>query len=208
MDDNNPLDILQSASVEGAGAGARVIREVIRTPAFLEIIKTNMAELDPESARYAIRTVLWEDPELTLSLASTAPQVVNYLVEAVLELGRQLNHFPGPLLDAFMDQLGTGFDAGRVRELPGVYSPLLEKVDFQRKAARAAGAAVNAVARTINRAAERNPYFLRDAVTGVDGREIGRAVFAVMRSACLWGFSVITRVFKSVAGYGMRGDPS
>jgi hypothetical protein len=193
---------------EGAGAGARVIREIIRTPAFLEIIKTNMAGLDPEGAGIAVRTLLWEDPELALSLASLTPDVVNYLVEAVLELGRQLNTFPGPLLDAFVDQLSKGVDVDRMREVPLVLGPVMEKVDFPQRAARAAGAVVNAVARTINRAAERNPYFLRDSIAGVDSREVGRAAFAVLRSACLWGFSAMVNIFRSVAGYGMRGDRS
>jgi hypothetical protein len=206
--DSNGLDANVPGRGEGAGARARVMREVIRTPAFLEIIQTNMAALDPEGASIAVRTLLWEDPELALSLAGATPEVINYLVEAVLELGRQLNTFPGPLLDAFIDQLSTGVNVDRMREVPVVLGPVMEKVDFQRRAAQAAGSVVNAVARSINRAAARNPYFLRDSISGVDGREVGRAAYAVVRSACLWSFSGIVKVLKSVAGYGMRGDAS
>ncbi|MHB8896785.1 MAG: hypothetical protein ACYC99_16645 [Candidatus Geothermincolia bacterium] len=185
---------------EGARAGARLMREIIRTPAFLEIIKTNMVALDPEGARMAVRTVLWEDPELTLSIASTVPEVINYLVEAVVELGRQLGQFPAPLLDAFLTQLVSGIDTGAMREAPVVYGPLLEKVGFQQKAVTAFGSAMNAVARAINRTAAKNPYFVRDSLEAVDGREVGRAAWAVTRSLALWGFSAAAKVFRRLAG--------
>lgn len=185
-------------TVEGPRAGARVMREIMRTPAFLELIKTNMVALDPEGARMAVRTILWEDPELTLSLASTVPDVVSYLVEAVLELGRQLNQFPAPLLDAFIDQLASGVDAQAFREIPGVYGPLMEKVGFPEKATRMFGSAVNAVARAINRSAEKNPYFVRDSMEAVDGREVARAAFSVTRSLALWALSALSKVIKKL----------
>jgi len=185
---------------EGARAGARLMREVIRTPAFLEIIKTNMVALDPEGARLAVRTVLWEDPELTLSLAGTAPEAINYLVEAVLELGRQLEQFPAPLLDAFLDQLIGGIDTGSLREVPAVYGPLMEKMGFPQRAASALSAAVNALARAINRTAAQNPQFLRDSMEAVDGGEVARAAWAIARSMALWGFSAAKELFKRLAG--------
>jgi hypothetical protein len=176
------------------------MREVIRTPAFLEIIKTNMVALDPEGARLAVRTVLWEDPELTLSLAGTAPEAINYLVEAVLELGRQLEQFPAPLLDAFLDQLIGGIDTGSLREVPAVYGPLMEKMGFPQRAASALSAAVNALARAINRTAAQNPQFLRDSMEAVDGGEVARAAWAIARSMALWGFSAAKELFKRLAG--------
>jgi len=183
-----------------AGAGARVIREIMRTPAFLEIVKTNMGGWDPEGARLAVRTLLWEDPEFALSLAGIAPELVNYLVEAVLELGRQMNTFPAPLLDAFVDQLTEAVDIDSARQVPEVYGPLLEKVDIQRRLRPAIGAAVNLVSRTINRAAEKNPYFVRDACAAVDGREAVRAAWAVTKSIALWGFSAAAKLFRRFTG--------
>jgi hypothetical protein len=190
---------------EGAMAGARVIREIIRTPAFLEIIKTNMTALDPEGARMAVRTVLWEDPELTLSLAGTAPEIINYLVEAVLELGRQLNQFPAPLLDAFLDQLMNGVNVEGMREVPAAYAPLLDKIDGKQRARVAMGAAINAVARAVNKAAAGNPNFVRDSMPVVDGREVGRAARAVARSTALWCFSGMARLFKKLVAAASRG---
>lgn len=195
---------------DGPRAGARVMREIIRTPAFLELIRTNMVVLDPDGAREAVRAILWEDPELALSLASAVPEVVNYLVEAALETGRQLNGFPAPLLDAFLDRLANGVAPEPVLELPAVYGPLAEKVGLSRRAAGLFGGAVNALARAINRAAKENPYFVRDSLVAVDGREVGRAALSVLRSLALWGFSAVARFLNGPAGRrdkrGMRGD--
>lgn len=185
---------------DGPRAGARVMREIIRTPAFLELIRTNMVVLDPEGAREAVRTILWEDPELTLSLASTVPETVNYLVEAVLELGRQLNQFPAPLLDAFADQLIGGIDPEPLRELPGVYGPLAGKLGLSRRAAGLFGSAVNAAARAVNNAARNNPYFVRDSMVAVDGREVARAAFSVARSLALWGLSAVAGLVRRLSG--------
>lgn len=195
---------------DGPRAGARVMREIIRTPAFLEIIRTNMVALDPDGAREAVRAILWEDPELTLSLASSLPEVVNYLVEAALELGRQLNGFPDPLLDAFLDRLVGGVAREPFFELPAVYGPLAVKVGLSRRAAGLFGGAVNALARAINGAAKENPHFVRDLMVAVDGREVGRAALAVLRSLALWGCSAVARFLNGPAGRrekrGMRGD--
>ncbi len=177
-----------------------MMREVIRTPAFLEIIKSNMSSADPERARLAVRTVLWEDPELTLSLAGVAPEVVNYLIEAVLELGRQLNGFPAPLLSAFLDELGRGVNSAGLREIPDVYGPLIEKTELAKKAAPAFGAAVNAGSRAVNRAAGRNPYFVGDLMGAIDGRQLARAAFAVARSILLWGYTAAVRLVVKMTG--------
>ena len=195
-------DVLRSE--DAGGAGARVLREVMRTPAFMSIIKMNIASLDPENAALLVRTMLWEDSELSLSMVALAPDMVNYVVEAVLELARQLDHFPAPLLDAFLDELAGGIDTDRMREVPAAYGRIAEKVDAGRRLAQALGAAVNAGAKMINRAAGRNPYFLRDALAEVDGREVARAGFAVVRSACLWGYSALKKMIERVAGQNAR----
>lgn len=174
------------ATAGGAGAGARVLREIIRTPAFLELIKVNSSDLDPEAARELVRTLMWEDVELSLSLVGTLPEVVNYLAAALLELGGQMNGFPGGLLRQFVEQAAAEIDLETLKEFPATFSPLLEKVGFGRAAAIGFGRAVNAGARFVTEAQGKNPDFVRDAMSGVDGRELARAVFAVARSLARW----------------------
>jgi hypothetical protein len=168
------------------GAGSRVLREIIRTPAFLEIIKLHASGLDPESARELVRAFLWEDVELSLSLVGTVPEMVNYLAAAALELGRQMNNFPGGLLDQYVTQIGSEIDVEVLNEFPGVFGPLLENIRFKETAAMGLGKAVNAGAGFVNRAAASNPHFVRDLCSEVDGREVLRASFAVGRSVMKW----------------------
>lgn len=179
-------------SPEGqSGAGARVLREIIRTPAFLEIIRMHARDLDPEDARELVRTFLWEDVELSLSTVGSISEVVNYLAAAVLELGRQMNNFPGTLLEQYVSQAVSEIDTDVLRQYPEVFGPLLENLRAGENAALATGAAVNAVAGFVNRAAAANQHFVKDALACVDGREVARAAFAVLRSGALWLFSVI-----------------
>jgi len=199
-------DSYQPEGSEDVGAGARLLREVIRTPTFMSIIRTNMDALDPACAKAAVRTMMWEDPELSLSLLGLAPDVVNYVIEAVLEMGRQLDNLPGPLLDAFLEQVGQGIDRDKIRQIPAVFGPVVEKLDVQRRVALVLGAAVNSGARMVTGAAGRDPYFLRDILSEVDGHEVARAGLAVLKSACLWGYAAVKKVLNLAAGHAMRGD--
>jgi hypothetical protein len=169
-----------------AGLGARVLREIIRTPAFLQIIKLHARDFDPESAREVVRTFLWEDADLSLSLVGTLPELVNYLSALVLELGRQMNNFPGGLLDQYVSQAVTEIDLETFKEYPEVFGPLLENMRFGEAAAVAVGKTVNTLADTVTRTAARNPDFMKDILGQVDGRALLRATLAVVRSAVRW----------------------
>jgi hypothetical protein len=182
------------------GAGARVLREIIRTPAFLEIIKSNSKGLDPEDARELVRTFVWEDVELSLSLVGNIPEIINYLAAAVLELGTQMNNFPGGLLDQFVMQVGSGIDLEVLNQYPAVFGPLLENIGFAELAAAALGSAVNAGADVIVKAVEKNPDLLRDTLGQVEGRKLLRAAFALARSAVRWVVSGITGLAGRRAG--------
>jgi len=114
-------------SVE-AGVGARVIREIIRTPVFLEMIKADADQRNPDAARQMVQTLLWEDASLSLGLMGASPAVMNYIIEALLEIGRQLNEFPDAILSEFLSQMAGDVSSGRLRELPEVYGPLLERI--------------------------------------------------------------------------------
>ena len=171
------------------GAGARVLREIIRTPAFQEIIRTNISGLDPGDARDMVRAFLREDINLSISLMGMSPVVINYLVEAVLELGRQLAGFPPALLETFVSQMTSEIDSEAMKEIPEVYGPLLEGIlespERQEAFAAALGRLVTSSARFLNRSISRNPYFLRDVLANVDMKEVLWTVVSIFRSILL-----------------------
>jgi hypothetical protein len=72
---------------EAAGTMVRLLREIIRTPAFVEVIKANLGTFEEESARELVCTLMNEDPELSVSVATTLAQMVNYLAAGLAEFG-------------------------------------------------------------------------------------------------------------------------
>jgi len=182
------------------GAGARVLREVIRTPAFLEIIKTNMTGFEPEDARVLVRTFLREDANLSLSLIGTSPVVINYIVEAILEMGRQLAGFPPALLDTFVSQMTSEIDSDALKEIPEVYGPLLEKIlespEGQEAFAASLGRFITSSARFLNRSMSENPLFLRDVLANVDMKEVLWTIVSICRSILLSLFSCAYRLIR------------
>lgn len=188
-----------------AGAAARVLREIIRTPAFAEMIKTNASGLDPEAARELVRTVLLEDVNLSLSISGTLPDVINYVLEAALEAGRVFDGLPPKLITSFGEQVAERIDLEKVAELPLVYGPLLQKAGARDSAAGVLAKLINAGARWVNRAATRDPYFLRDIAEQVDGLEVLRAGMAIARSVALTVSSWTGRLVSRVSGFVMKG---
>ncbi len=136
----------------GAGAGARVLKEVLRTPAFVELIKTNAFECDPENAREFVRTLLFEDVALALGFVASLPSYLNYMAEAAVEMGRSMSSLPAPLLNDFAERFLQDVDSGKIAELPEAYGPVIEAAlssdEMRMRAADAVQGAVNAALKT------------------------------------------------------------
>jgi hypothetical protein len=185
----------EAVEPEEPGTVVRLLREIIKTPAFVEVIKTNLGTFDEESARQLVRTLMREDPELSVTVAATFPQIVNYLAAAVAEFGQQLDNLPEGLGDQYLEQFTLGIDSERFQEIAEVYQSFVDRVDLKRTAISAFGRSVNALAGAINTTASRNPYFLRDALADVDGMQVFRAFLAVAGSAFLCLVSRVMRLF-------------
>ncbi|MHA1570120.1 MAG: hypothetical protein ACTSXZ_11680, partial [Alphaproteobacteria bacterium] len=170
-----------SSEVDREAAGARILREVLRTPAFRDIIKLNLAATKPEAARELVRTLIWEDPNLSLSLAAASPQTINALVEALLELGRQLGRFPPDLTDQYVRQIAAEVDGERLRELPRVWAPLLLR--HLPVIANAHCETIKALAESLDgMPSEERAERLRTAIRYMDGTVWGETTTAVAQA--------------------------
>lgn len=110
------------------GLSERIAREIIATPALKELILLQMKDIKAETAPGLVRTLLWGDPGISMSLFGALPDAVNWLLELLLELGRQLNGLPEPLLKDILGQVGTGIDGERLQQLPDVYAQLAKRL--------------------------------------------------------------------------------
>ena len=110
------------------GLSERVLAEGLRTPVLKELIILMMKDIDADTAPGLVKTVLWGEAGVSLSLFGAVPDMVNWLLEFLLETGRQLDGIPGPLLKEFLVQVGSGIDSERLRQFPGVYGDLAKRL--------------------------------------------------------------------------------
>ena len=110
------------------GLGERLLKEIIATPALKEVILLQMKGIRPEAASGLAKTLLWGDPGISMSLFGTLPDVVNWLLELLLEFGRQLNDLPEPLLKDILGRIGASIDRERLSRFPEVYGALLRRL--------------------------------------------------------------------------------
>lgn len=112
------------------GFSERILREVIATPAMKELILLALKDIKPETAPGLVKTLLWGDPGVSMSLFGALPDFANWLLELLLELGRQLNGLPEPLLKDILGQIGKGIDSDRLKQFPSVYAQLANRLLF------------------------------------------------------------------------------
>lgn len=142
------------------GLGERLLKEVIATPALKEVILLQMKGIRPEAASGLVKTLLWGDPGISMSLFGAFPDLANWLLEFLLELGRQLNGLPEPLLKDILGRIGGGIDRERLGRFPEVYGALLRRLAVGEgstpdEVREAAVAALNRLLSSLDRATAR-----------------------------------------------------
>ncbi|MBN1365634.1 MAG: hypothetical protein JW976_12560 [Syntrophaceae bacterium] len=89
----------------------RVLRELLKKPGFKETIRTVLQNIDPDSSRRFVQTLMWQDPEFFMALLGAVPSIVNSLIQGVDEALIQINEkFPSQLLHDFMKPLVLSID--------------------------------------------------------------------------------------------------
>ncbi len=107
------------------GALPGLVRELMRSPGFKELVNLHLRGIDPKSARELVRAFLWEDVGFSMGVLGVSPKLLNWLVEALIELGVQLNNFTKDILRDFLVRMGKDLDVERMKALPGAYAPIL-----------------------------------------------------------------------------------
>jgi hypothetical protein len=133
-----------------------VVRELIRTPAFKELLLIHLRGINPENARELVKAALWEDVAFSMSIMGASPGLINSLAEALVELGVQLNNFTEDILKDFMVQLGRDIDVETIKSIPAAYAPMANKLLLEdREALDGLIAGLGSLAEDMARAAER-----------------------------------------------------
>lgn len=115
-------EIAERGIIDGAD---RMLKELIRTPRFKEVVTILLNSIDPPAARGLVRTLFWEDPVLFMSIFGALPAFANAAIEAAAEAAGQLRMLPAPLLEDFIERLAEGVDGATVGEAAGVLVSLV-----------------------------------------------------------------------------------
>ncbi len=100
-------------------AADRILRELIRTPKFKEALIILLNSIDPPAARRLVRTFMWGDPGVLMSIMGSLPQMINTGSEAMAELAAQMNTMPPLLLQDFLNRVFAGVDGAAAGEAAG-----------------------------------------------------------------------------------------
>ena len=96
----------------------RVLKELLKKPAFKENVRTVLQNIDPESGRRLVRTLMWQDPEFFLGVLGAIPSIVNSLIQCVDEALIQVNEkFSPQLLHDFMKPLVLSIDKNTLESI-------------------------------------------------------------------------------------------
>ena len=122
------MEATNQTTADPRGLSERVLSEILQTPVLKELIILMMKDIDPDAAPGLVRTVLWGEAGVSISLFGAFPDMVNWLLEFLLETGRQLNSIPAPLLKEFLVRVGSAIDSERLGQFPGVYGDLAKRL--------------------------------------------------------------------------------
>jgi hypothetical protein len=148
----------EEAAGDAAGGSALpgLVRELIRTPAFKELLLIHLRQVEPANAREVVKAAIWEDVAFSMGVVGATPGLVNSLAEALLELGAQLGNFTGDILREFLVKLGQDLDTEAIKSIPAAYAPVVNELLLEdREALDALIAGLGALADEALRAAER-----------------------------------------------------
>jgi hypothetical protein len=201
---------------------ASVLAELIRTPLFKDMLNNCLSDIDPERGASTARTIIWEDPQLILSIVASLPLIVNWIITFLGEVGNQAaGKFPPQLIKSFASNIWQDIDRqafkdclnsyaglirGALKESPDLEKALIEAM--KGPAAAAAGRGINSAVRYINKIHREDPLFMKDlisaAVSGIDGKELAEASTGIVNAALdqkprliSWVWHLITGRIKS-----------
>ncbi len=98
------------------GGGARILKELLRSPRVTKTARILLSNLDPEASPELVRTLVYGDTALFFDLLSATPELANAAILGLREGAEQLQQLPHALVDGFASQLLEKLDAEALGE--------------------------------------------------------------------------------------------
>ena len=168
-----------------------VLEEVLKTPFVKDILRDYLNNIDPATGSRMVKTILWQDPELVFSLAGAMPAVLNTLICAFSETGRQLSAFPPGLVDTLAAKVGADLDRETFQEGRAAWAGVIGGILKEHPAltdpgtlADMLGKGITAGAQSLQELHRKQPQlieqFVARMVANVDRRAIDQAAAALL----------------------------
>jgi len=156
------------------------LREILRTPAFNEIIKLHLSAPRPHAAADLVRVALAEDANLSLSAAATCPQRINNFVGALLAATQELVRISPEMFTQFTDELIAQIDREQLRALPAALAPLLKR---RQPDPAWCAQAINQAAVQMDESMARDGQWWRELAERLDWRALWSATWKLIKAA-------------------------
>lgn len=177
-----------------------VMKEVLSTPFVKDLIRSNLQNIKPDKSHPLVMALIWQDPEIILSILGSIPPVVNSCVGALAEVGNQVNEKLSPeLIRDYFASILNDIDTNEFNALAGAYTALLKNLwgaspEFREALAKAVtgdappliGKGINSATRFINEVNKSDPRvvskFVSDVVANIDGAEFRDATHTIVNA--------------------------
>jgi hypothetical protein len=181
-------------------AASGVMKEVLSTPFVKDLIRSNLQNIKPDKTHPLVNVLIWQDPEIILSILGSIPSVVNSCTGALAEAGKQINEkFSPVLLRDYVASLLKDIDTEELKSLAEAYVALGKNLwdaspEFRELVGRAVtqdappliGRGISSACRFVNEVSKEDPQmvskFVSDVVANIDGDEFKNATHTMVNA--------------------------
>jgi hypothetical protein len=189
---------MENSAVMPAKGG--VLKEVLSTPFVKDIIRSSLQSRKPDKSHPLVVALIWQDPEVILSILGSLPPIVNSCVGALAETGNQLNEkFSPELLRDYLGSIINDIDADEFKALVEAYATMIKNLWEVSPELREAvsktitqevppliGQGINSATRFINDISKEDPRlisrFVSDVVANTNGSEFWDATHTIVNA--------------------------
>jgi hypothetical protein len=177
-----------------------VMKEVLSTPFVKDIIRSNLQNVKPDTTHPLVNALIWQEPELILSILGSLPPVVNSCTSALTTLGKQVNENLTPaLIRDYLVGILKDINTDEIKALADAYitlgknlweaSPEFRAVigeALMKDAPPLIGQGINSACRLVNEVSREEPQvvsrFVSDIVKNIDGEEFKNATHTLVNA--------------------------
>ena len=177
-----------------------VMKEVLSTPFVKDIIRNNLQNIKPDKTHPVVNALIWQEPEIILSILGSIPPVVNSCVGALGETGRQINEkFSPRLLSDYVGSILKDIDTDELKALVDAYVEMGKNLweaspEFREAVGKAItkdappliGRGISSACRVVNEISKNDPRavskFLSDVSDNIEGNALRDATHTIVNA--------------------------